>query len=67
MTDTQIFAFLVMPFLFILTCSMVIFSSRKTEAEKPANSPEPVARPNSYTRKSRRQQTASKRADAAKD
>ena len=67
MTDTQIFAFLVMPFLFILTCSMVIFGSRKTEAEKPANSPEPVARPNSYTRKSRRQQTASKRADAAKD
>jgi hypothetical protein len=30
MTDSQIFAFLVMPFLSILTCSMVFVSSRNT-------------------------------------
>ncbi len=48
MTDPQIFAFLVMPFLFVLTCSMVFFSSQSTRSQKPAD---PVTKPNTYTRK----------------
>ena len=55
MTDSQIFAFLVMPFLFILTCSMVFVSSRNTRSQEPADPPKPVTRPNSYTRKPRQQ------------
>ena len=55
MTDTQIFIFLVMPFLFVLTCSMVFFSSRTPKRrEKPADSPEPGTRPNTYIRKPRK-------------
>jgi hypothetical protein len=54
MTDPQIFTFLVMPFLLVLTCSMVFFSSRKIKPRKPADPPEPVIRPNSYTRKPRK-------------
>jgi hypothetical protein len=67
MTDPQIFTFLVMPFLFVLSCSMVVFSSRKPKSDKPADPPEPMTRPNSYTRKSRKQQTTTKRAGATKD
>jgi hypothetical protein len=65
MTDLQIFAFLVMPFLFVLTCSLVFFSSRNTEADKPADPPEPMTKPTSYTRRSRKQQNAHKRAGTA--
>ena len=54
MTNTQIFSFLVMPFLLVLTCSMVFFSSRDIKPRKPADPPEPVTRPNSYTRKPRK-------------
>ncbi|QRM32963.1 hypothetical protein [Microvirga sp. VF16] len=67
MTDTQIFAFLVLPFLLVLTCGMVFFSGRKPNSAKPADPPEPMTRPNSYTRKSRRQPTVPKQVDAAKD
>ena len=67
MTDTQIFLFLVMPFLVVLTCSMVFFSSRKTELNKPADPPAPMNRPTSYTRSSRKPQTGTKQAGAAKD
>ncbi len=59
MTDPQIFAFLVMPFLFALSCSMVFFSSRTMKSKKPADPPVPVTRPNSYTRKSRNKITVS--------
>ncbi len=54
MTDTQIFAFLVMPFLFVLTCSMVFVSGWKMQPRKPADPPKPVTGPNSYVRKSRK-------------
>jgi hypothetical protein len=67
MTDTQIFIFLVMPFLFVLTCTMVFFSSRTTKSEKPADPPVPVIRPNAYMRKPRKRATSAKQADAAED
>ena len=67
MTDTQIFTFLVMPFLFVLTCTMVFFSSRTTKSEKPADPPVPVIRPNAYMRKPRERATSAKQADAAED
>jgi hypothetical protein len=67
MTDPQIFAFLVMPFLFVLTCSMVFFSSRETESDKPTNPPEPAAKSSSYTRKPRKQQLANRRAGSPQD
>ncbi len=54
MTDTQIFTLLVMPFLFVLTCSMVFVSGSKMKPRKPADPPEPVTRLNSYVRKSRK-------------
>jgi Na+-transporting methylmalonyl-CoA/oxaloacetate decarboxylase gamma subunit len=60
MTDPQIFAFLVMPFLFVLTCSMVFVSSQNTRSQKPADPPKPVARPNSYARNPRQKRTAAK-------
>ncbi len=60
MTDTQIFAFLVMPFLFVLTCSMVFFSSRTTQSDKPADLPKPVTKPTADIRKSRQRQTRAK-------
>ena len=67
MTDTQIFSFLVMPFLFVLTCSMVFFSSKRTKPDKPVDPPAPVTRPTSYTRKPRKQLTSAKQADAVED
>jgi hypothetical protein len=67
MTDPQIFAFLVMPFLFVLTCSMVFCSSRKTESDKPADPPEPVTKSNSFTRKPRKQQLANRRTGSRQD
>ncbi len=60
MTDLQVFTFLVMPFLFVLTCSMVFFSSRTMKSKKPADPPVPVTRPNSYTRKSRKRSLSAK-------
>ena len=39
MTDPQIFAFLVMPFLFLLTCSMVFFSHERRKPEEPVDPP----------------------------
>jgi hypothetical protein len=67
MTDPQIFAFLVMPFLFVLTCSMVFCSIRKTESDKPADPPEPATKSSSYTRKSRKQQLANRRTGSRQD
>ncbi len=67
MTDTQIFALLVMPFLFVLTCSTVFVSSRKTRSGKPTDQTMPVTKPNSYTRKPRRQRTAIKPIKAAEN
>jgi len=46
MTDTQIFTFLVIPFLFALSCSMVFVSSQTMKSKKPADPPVPVTRPN---------------------
>ena len=66
MTDTQIFALLVMPFLFVLTCSMVFFSREKTKPKQPADLPKPV-RPNSSTHQPRKRSTAAKQTDAAED
>ena len=67
MTDPQIFTFLVMPFLLVLTCSMVFFSSRTTKSEKPADPPVPVTRPNTYTRKPRKRAASAKQNDAIED
>jgi len=53
MTDTQIFVFLAMPFLFGLTSSTVLVSRERTKREQPADQPEPVIRPNAYRRKPR--------------
>jgi hypothetical protein len=60
MTDTQIFTVLVMPFLLVLTCSMVFFSSRTMKLKKPADPSVLVTRPNSYARKPRKTITASR-------
>jgi hypothetical protein len=38
MTDPPIFSFPVMPFLLVLTCAMVFFSSRTTQSNKPSRS-----------------------------
>jgi hypothetical protein len=47
MADPQIFTFLVVPFLFILTCSMVFFSSREIKSRKPTDPPIAITKPNS--------------------
>jgi hypothetical protein len=67
MTDPQIFAFLVMPFLSVLTCSMVFFSSRTTQSHKPADPPKPVTRPHGYMRQPRQRSTSVRQTDAAED
>jgi hypothetical protein len=67
MTDTQIFAFVVMPFLFILTCSMVFVSREKQKPEEPASPPGPVTGPRVYTRKPRKRQTSIGPADSAEN
>jgi hypothetical protein len=67
MTDTQIFAFLVMPFLFTLSCSMVFFSDAMKKPREPVSPPEPVARPNSYMRPPRKNKSVVKQAGAAKE
>jgi hypothetical protein len=67
MTDIQIFAFLVMPFLFVLTCSMVFFSGERTKPEQTADPPDRVTRPKAYTRKPRKRGTAANQTDAAED
>jgi hypothetical protein len=63
MTDSQIFTFLVMPFLFVLIFSMVFFSSKRMKPDKPVDPPEPVIRPTSYTRKPRKTPTSAKQVD----
>ncbi|MBA1156005.1 hypothetical protein [Microvirga mediterraneensis] len=67
MSDTQIFAFLVMPFLLVLCCSAVFFSREGTKPEKPVAPPEPVTRPNTYTRKPRKRSPSAKRPEAVED
>ncbi len=60
MTDPQIFAFLVPPFLFVLTCSMVFFSTKRMKPDKPVGPPASVIRPAFYTRKPRKHLTSAK-------
>jgi hypothetical protein len=67
MTDSQIFTFLVMPFLFVLTCSIVFVSSRNRRSQEPADPLKSVTRPNSYVREPRRQRRAARQAEAAED
>jgi len=67
MTDSQIFAFLVMPFLFALTCSMVFVCTRNTRSHEPADPLKSVTRPNSSARKARRQRRIDRQADATED
>ena len=67
MTDTQILTFLVIPFLFVLTCCMVLFSSRTDKPRKPADPAEPVTKPNSYTRKPRKGSGSAKQTGARDD
>jgi hypothetical protein len=67
MTDPQIFCFLVMPFLFILSCSMVFVSSKRMKLEKRADPPKSATKPTSYTRKPRKKPTSAKQTDAAQD
>jgi hypothetical protein len=67
MTDPQIFAFLVMPFLFVLTCGMVFFSRERPKPEQPADPLEPVTRPKALTRERRKRGSAAKQANAAED
>jgi hypothetical protein len=54
MTDIQIFAFLVMPFLFVLSCSMVFFSRERRKPKESVDPPKPLTSPNTYTRKPRK-------------
>jgi hypothetical protein len=67
MTDPQIFAYLVMPFLAILTGSMVFFSQEPKRRDKAADPPEPRTSPNTDIRKPRKKPTAVKHADVAED
>ena len=67
MTDTQIFAFLVMPFLFILSCSMVFFSRERRKPKESIDPPKPVTSPNTYTRKPRKRSASAKQADVTED
>jgi hypothetical protein len=67
MTDTQIFTLLVVPLLFVLTCSMVFFSSRRINPRKSTDPPKPVTKPNSDTRKSRKGSRSAKKTDVAED
>ena len=67
MTDTQIFAFLVMPFLFVLSCGAVFFRREGRKPEEPVTPSKPVTRPNTYTRKPRNRSSSTKRADKAED
>jgi hypothetical protein len=60
MTDTQIVVFLVMPFLFVLTGSMVFFGH---EGQKPKDSMDPsrsATKSNTHARKSRRSSMSAK-------
>jgi hypothetical protein len=67
MTDIQIFAFLVMPFLFVLSCSMVFFSRERRKPKGSVDPPKPVTSPNTYTRKARKRSASAKQADATED
>jgi hypothetical protein len=65
MTDSQIFAFVVMPFLFILTCSMVFVSRENQKPEEPASPLGPVTGPSVYTRKPRKRRASVRPPDMA--
>jgi hypothetical protein len=67
MTDTQIFTFLVMPFLFVLTCSIVFFSSREIKSRKPTDPPISITRSNSYVRKPRNLSASAKQTGTTED
>ena len=67
MTDPQIFAFLVLPFLFVPTCSMVFFSTKRMKPDKPVGPPTSVIRPAFDTRKPRKYPTSAEQADVAED
>jgi hypothetical protein len=67
MTDTQIFTFLMMPFLLVLTCSMVFCSSRKIKPRKPTDPPMSITRSNSYVRKPRDRSASAKQTGTTED
>ena len=67
MADFHMFAFLVMPLLFVLTRSIVFVGSRTTISQEPADPLKSVTRPNSYARKARRQRRIDRQADATED
>ena len=67
MTDTQIFLFLVLPFLAVLTGSMVCFSQERKRPDEAADPPEPRTSPNTDIRKPRKKPRAVKHADVAED
>ncbi len=66
-TDSQIVAFLVLPFLFVPTCSMVFFSTKRMKPDKPVDPPASVTRPAFYTRKPRQHLASAEQADGAED
>jgi hypothetical protein len=67
MTDTQIFTFLVMPFLLVLTCSRVFFSSREIKSRKPTDPLASITGSNAYVRKPRNQSASAKRTGMTED
>jgi hypothetical protein len=67
MTDPQIFAFLVMPFLFVLIGSMVFFSHDRGKPEEFTDPPAPVPGTNVYARKPRKRRTSAQSTDTAED
>jgi hypothetical protein len=60
MTGFQILAFLVMPFLLVLTGSMVFFSCDRQKPEEPVTSPESATRPGVNMRQPRNRRTSAK-------
>jgi hypothetical protein len=56
-----------MPFLVVLTGSMVFFSQERKRPDEAADPPEPRTSPNTYIRKPRKKPRAVKHADVAED
>jgi hypothetical protein len=56
-----------MPFLFVLSCSMVFFSRERRKPKESVDPPKPVTSPNTYTRKPRKRSASAKQADATED
>jgi hypothetical protein len=67
MTGSQIFAFLVMPLLLILSCSMVFCSYGRKKPENPVDPPKSATTPASYTHKPRKKPKSAKQTDAAQN